>query len=415
MSTVRQLFLVGDSLSAGKVGAHDYAQGGGGSWAEHDADLLANIPDLGPRISAGIRLTETGVTGLNAGEWTGTGAGTSGAATAFDKYPYGHGTYGFGGGSFARTYTVPAWMPPILGFSLYWIDMNDLVHVAGNWSYSINGGAWTAMGQTLAGDNVLKVFYVSATLRAGDTVQIRAATAANVDAYCFPVGIEPYFLPPTTAYGFICHNIAIGGTKLSELINVFTAGDRMALFDSVVAGTGSPIVPRPSAVLLEHINDIKDASVSTWNTNLTSFRTRVSPSGSVPLGVMSPWEVDFSGAYDQTQQTAHRAQTKTTAASFSPAVPVFDIYDEWGKNGWTGNAAVVAAGLLESDGIHENQAGHNDLTPRIFGFLRSKVLTIAGGPSSTQTPGKPAASSVYSARKAAATAYTGSLRPGRGY
>lgn len=390
---VKQLFLVGDSLTAGKLGGHDFAQGGDGSWAEHTRGLLGNIDGLGPLISSGIRLTETAVNGLSLGEWTGGGTWTDVASTdAFDKYPYGHGGYATGS-SFTRTYTVPAWMPPIVGFQLYWIDMNGGGHSGGNWSYKINSGSQTAMGQTLALDNSLNVFYVSTALSAGDTVQIRAANTAGTSVYCLPVGIELFFLPPSTTQGLIVHNMSIGGGKLNTLVAA-TSGDRMAFVDSVKAGTGSPKVPDPDALVMGIINDVQLGNVTTWANDIATFYSRTHNLGT--LGYYSAYEANF-GTYPQSTQTSYRAQTKSSAASHG--IPVLDWYDKLAAYGVTGNAATSAAGFLEADLIHPSQAGHNYLSPLCYWFIRNNVLGL-GTVSEAYTATAKKADVQYSAKKA---------------
>lgn len=391
--TVTRLALVGDSTTQGDNGA--YAAGGQGSWAELIRDRLANVVGIGPLISPGLRNLSLVIlpgTPQNV-EWTTAGAGWTNVVTtdAWDKAPYGKAQYA-NGSTNIRTYTVPNWMPAWHGFAIDWIDYTN----GGNWSYRINGGAWTAMGQTLQNDNAYCRFYITQTMTAGQTIDIRAANAAGTGVGCLPVGIRPFFSAPSTTQGLIVDNYGENGERLHNLA-LATSGDRMAAFDTVRLGTGGAVASTPTITLMGHINDVVIANTTTWATDLTTFRNRVAPLGSV--GFWSLWECN-TGTYNQTQQTNYRAQTKTSAAAFSPAVPVLDIYDLWSSLGFTANAGAVAAGFLIGDAIHESQAGHIDLAPRFYWFVRNNFFSVGNAPSTYTATGKRAAVQ-YSGKQAA--------------
>lgn len=337
--TISQLVLLGDSLTKGAAVGAAYAEGGRGNWAQLVADRLANIPTLGPLLSSGFRHVEV------AAEWAYTGSWTSVVSTdVFDRAPYGHAKYA-NGSSFVLTYTKPA-VRAVVGFSIYWINYA----AGGDWSYRIDGGAWTAMGQTLGGATANKLckFYVASAFTS--TVEIRAANAGGTGVGCLPVGIELFYSDPTVAtQGLIVHNLGVNGEQLHNLVLV-TSGDRMAFLDQVQLGTGSPITNQPNVgVICMHINDVTINNTTTFATDLTTLNTRAQPLGIV--GLMNPWECGLP--VGETVQKNYRAQLKTSAAGFSPAAKVFDHYDNLAANGIGPVVAVsigdvIAAG---SDGV----------------------------------------------------------------
>ncbi len=335
--TIRQLIVTGDSLSAGAVGATLISEGGSGCWPELVADKLGNIAGIGPLLSSGARFVALGDMFGEDAEWVYTGTWTEVASTAWDKLPYGYGRTASGSSNIA-TYTLPRLSRSVVGFAIYWVDYTS----GGNWSYRIDGGAWTNMAQTLANDNVLCKFYVSGTVKS--TVEIRAANAAGTSVGCFPAAIEMFY--STATDGIIVHNLAITGERLNDLVN-YSTGDHMAFWDSVRLGTGSPIDNEPNGgTIMLHLNDVNIDNAATWATDLTTFHTRVSPLG--PVGFMSPWECNPDG-YNVTDQATYRAQTKTTAATLG--VPVLDMYDEWQHAGFGPAADSFGNVFTGSDGV----------------------------------------------------------------
>lgn len=383
----RQLVLPGDSLTEGVQGLFSQGAGGRGCWADFVTELLAAIAGVGPLISSGFRGCHLGDTVLgNIAEWTIPATTTAIVSTdAFDVYPAGVGRWA-NGATKIWTWTKPARYRSIVGFALYWINKTS----GGNWQYRIDGGTWTNMGQTLGGATANKMckFYISTPITT--TLDIRASSDATTGVDCAPAGIEAFYLPPTTSQGLIVHDIAVNASELHDWV-LTTSGDRLAFFDSVQAGSGSPISNTPNAgVSVMHINDTVRNNTTVWNTDLTTFNTRVSPLG--PVGFVNPYECATAN-YPQAQQTSYRAQTKTSAASLG--AKVHDLYDDWVTNGWTGNSAANTAGLL-LDLTHPSQAGHIDIGPRMYWFIRNQILALGAVPTSYPV-----------AAKSATTAFTG--------
>lgn len=375
--TVRQFTFMGDSLTNGDADAASPTEfGGKGSWVQLLTTYLASIPSIGPLIGYGLKLVAADLTK----KWAQTGSWTATVSTdAFDKAPYGLGYYA-SGSSFVLKYTHPTQWQALVGFAVDWVDYA----AGGAWSYRINGGAWTANGQTLQHDNHYCRFYVTAIINPGDTIEFRAADTGGTAAGCFIVGIHPFILAPSTADGLIIHNAGVGRETLHNLV-ASTSGDRLAFLDAVRLGTGSPIASTPNmGAIVEHVNDIHLINnTTTWATDLSTLQARVSPL--CPFGIWTAWELDLT-LDPAADQNAYRAQTKTSAAGFTPVSSVYDVFDAWNSKGFGGsgaqNAKILAAGLiliLAGNAVHESQLGHVDLAERLFGWVRQIYLADYDG------------------------------------
>lgn len=353
---IHTLVVFGDSLAKGSAGGFDFAGGGTGSWVEQVQERLANLQTLGPVISSGCRAVYTA-------QWAQVGTWTRALPSdAFQKCPYNQSYYA-NGVSNTTTFTLPPqWGRPVVGFALYWTDYPG----GGNWQYRVDGGTWTNMGQTLVHDNSLNKFYVPTPV--ASTVDIRGYDG-TADCGTLPVGLEVFYTDPHAVdiQGIIVHNYGAGGNILQNLAFAQT-GDGMAVLDNIKLGTGSPTSSSPTlGTLMLHINDTVLSNLSNWVISLTNLYNRASPLG--PVGFISPWECGSGGA----TQTNFRAQTKTTAAGFSPAAYVLDFYDEWAERGWTGGPAQLSAGLT-LEGTHPTQYGYDLIGERVLGWLRHTVF-----------------------------------------
>lgn len=366
---IKQFIIAGDSLTQGTTYTVGYAQGGNGAWWELVADKIANMPGIGPRISSGIRGQWLGKVGTNPSEWTYAGTWSSVVNTdAWDKLPYG-GTdtsnfnqYGNGSSSIA-TWTKTSTMPSNVGFQLYWVDYTN----GGNWQYRIDGGRWQNVVGTgvtaLAHDNSLNVFYIGTPITS--SLDIRGYDGSS-NVGTFPAGIELFYYPPSTSQGIIFHNIAVNGSRLHELVRK-TSGDRMAIFDSVKAGLGSPLVPTPTAGILQmNINDVQLANVTQWGGDIDLLYQRVGRLA--PMAFLSPWNVSYNDA----QQVLYTA--KTLARATANGCISHDLNADWTQNGWSDDVASQAAGML-GDNLHETQRGHLDIQDRVFQWLRTTMFS----------------------------------------
>lgn len=410
MPAIGRLAILGDSLSQGTVLLPSIAQGGRGCWAELLADALANIQGVGPLISSGKRgcwLGSNGGSFVGDSEVTTAGSWTDVISTdAFYKAPYGTNAApaavaqrSAAGTTATKSWTLPSTWRTAVGYGVTFCDYSG----GGNWSYRSNGGAWTANGQTLHNDNRLTEFYVPVAIAPGQTVDIRAADASGTAAGALPLFIEWFYRDPTlaTTSGLIVDNFSVSGSRLHQMCAT-TSGDPLACLDSITTGTGwgsGSISHTPNlGTFCGHINDFALGSSTNWGTDLSTLQARAAPVG--PLALWNPWECS-AALYNQSDQTAYRLQTKTSAAAFSPVSRVIDLYDMYAAMGITGNAATIAQGfILAADGTHELQAGHLDMWKRFYWFLRNLFFGVGSAQSSYVASGQlPAVA--YSAKRAA--------------
>lgn len=359
--TLRQMVLMGDSLTAGTGPVGQTAssqQGGEGNWSQLVTEYLGNLATVGPVISPGLQMLIRSFAAAGDTQWVKTAGTWPGATTtdAWDKAPYGYSHKAVGG------------LP----------------------KYRVDGGAWINF-PTVTLNNSYHRFHVASPIIS--TLQIANQTESSIATWTKPVfwrpvlefsidyvaiptdtcivGMTPYFVtsPQTVSQGLIVHNLSANGQRLNNQC-ASTGGDRFAFFDSVVLD-GSAMSHAPNAgVTLMHINDTAINNATTWAANLTTFFNRVHTLG--PVIFISPWECSYP-TFPQAAQTAYRAQTKTTAATLG--AQVIDFYDLWAGNGWIGVQAAQDAGLLV-DATHETQDGHVDMSPRIYWHIRQNVLSL---------------------------------------
>lgn len=395
--SVLQIAIGADSIGRGHIGGFDYEGGGLGNYEEQVADRLANISGIGPVIGPGCKLMYTD--GVRVGSWTGTVS-----TDVFDRAIFGTAYYSAGGSGTTITWNVPAHWRPIVGFCVYWIDYTN----AGDFQYSVDGGAWVNMGQTINNNNKLKKFYVASAITS--SVAFRAYNGAT-SVGCMVAFIEPFFVDPRSATtGVIVHNLGYAGNYLINFAGLSSSGDRLAWFDDVTLGTGSPPSNRPSICIFGTFSNdcaLAPASTTDWVTELTAVRNRVSSYASVGfINVYEQGGVRLDGTNcTGADQATWRAALASTAASFS--CPVLDIYSEWSKMGYTGFAGAVVAGFMNNGGVdtlHLSQIGDNDVANRLYWLIRNNFLSVGNTP--TVYPQKAKAASVAYTAKAASKAYT---------
>ncbi len=360
---ITQFASLGDSLTQGTVpfgpGGPSTYQGGLGCYLELAAERIGHRPDVGPLISPGFRQVHLG--GAADNEWLATGPWTQTTTTdLFDRAPFGRAFYSIDA-SALNTFTYLNYWRPIVGFDLFWIDYTKTGSVGGDWQYSLDGGTnWTNMGQTILHDQKLKKFYVNSPITS--TLKIRPFDGVSAVG-ALPVGIIPYFVDPrTVTKGFIWHNLGSGGQTLQGNCNPATSGDRLAWFDDVTLGSGSPISHQPSLITVMFINDVNfsGGTSTTWGTALDALWTRFNSYASMLF--MSPYETS-PPFYNITTQAGLRSKTKAIAASHSQQN--LDIYDEWAALNIVANAGADTQGFLY-DATHESQSAMVDIGERLF-------------------------------------------------
>lgn len=344
---ISQIFLAGDSLTLRTLGDYSNAFLGPGNWPDLFTEVLATRLKL-PVLTSGIR----GVHLVS--EWAYSAGFTDVLTTdAFDKAPYNCSTtvparYG-NGATKTLTWTKPPGLRLLIGFNLYLVDKTG----SGEISYSIDGGSFTNTGQTFIQDNKILKFYVNTPITS--SLVIRCADAAGVAHDGLVIGIEAVYSLAST--GLIVHDIAVTGQLLHNLV-LATSGDRMAIFDSVKYGTGSPVTVGPTlGIVLLHLNDNSLGNTGTYNTDIGAFKTRV---GSLaPIATINPWECLLYAFFTQAN---YRTQMKTTCTALGLPAPL-DIFDQWTTQGWGDGSAgsqeppLLAAGMT-IDGTHQTAIGN---------------------------------------------------------
>ena len=348
---IRHIVCVGDSITSGKVGGFNYANGKKGSWPERFSTAVSHA--IGPDVGYGFR-------GLwlrdgfqpewkEVGTWTGTSRNDP-----FDVCPFAEGRRSNGGALTTLTWNRPSPVT-VAGFDLYWFNMQG----AGNWQYRVDNGAWVNMNQPLVtADNKLHKFYV------GQSVQTKVDVRAyNGSSACLaPIGgIGIYAADPNTALGLIVHNLGAGGQFLSDLVRS-SNGDPLAWFDAVVSNPLSLSI-QPDLVIAMFSNDVIQHNLTFWKDNLTKLVNRVRLYADVLL--MIPYE---RGGYSPTVQAQYRTATRNVAADRRCAV--LDLYAAYAAAGATGFDAANRAGLMLDD-LHPSQIGHNDISARVWRLLRT--------------------------------------------
>ena len=349
--SIRHIVCIGDSITSGKVGGYNYANGKKGSWSERLSTATAHA--IGPSLGFGFR----GVwlrTGLQP-EWKTTGTWIETVATdPFDVGLFGDGIRSGGGASATLVWTRPSPVT-VAGFDLYWFNMAN----AGNWQYRVDHGAWVNMNQVRSpADNKMHKFYVGQPVQT--SVEVRAYNGSS--ACVAPIaGIGLYSADPNTNSGLIVHNAGAGAEFLSDLVKT-TSGDRLSWFDSVVSNPVSLAI-RPDLVLSMFSNDVTQNNVTSWRANLIKLVKRLHPYADIVL--MNPYE---RGGFSPAVQGQYRSTTTSVATAYSCAV--LDLYVAYAAAGAEGWAAANRAGLM-LDNLHPSQLGHNDISARVWRLLRT--------------------------------------------
>lgn len=363
----------GDSLWQG-LDAFPLAAGGGGTFPELAAAELCSL--TGRELAGpGLRGFWRDLAGHTDGEWTHTGTWTINLdSDAFNKAPYGR---GFTGTTITDTSTFNAihHTQPIVDGCVWWID--PAVVGAGRPQYNLDGAGWVQFPDAPVGDNSLNKWRLNAPVNT--SISFRCFDGSGNVVAMPSVGFEPFYINPDNWPGrrlLIYHNFAVGGARLHQMVGA-AGGDPMACVRAVKLGSGNPPQTYPNAgATVQQINDDlyvgalgQAPALAQWNTDLVAWNTIMALLG--PTMFLSPWEC-LPATYATADQTAFRAQTKSTAAALS-LPPVLDNYDAYAAVGITGNAAMTANGLL-ADGTHPAQLCHLQMVPRLFGLLQRYAL-----------------------------------------
>jgi hypothetical protein len=334
-------------------------------WAQRLAVMLSGGLD-GGLLSYGFRGVWIDWTFSHNGRFDPVGSASFppvGPGSLSDVVPWGQGRLATAtnpGG--VATWTKPAWMTrPLTGGYLYWIDDPAV----GQFSYRVNGGAWSAMPSARLRDHKLKRFWIGGNIR---VLSVRNATTNSAATGCGLAGFEPWTAPRGTTNGFILHNLAMPGQYSGDFIYA-SSGDPLAFLDSVVDETGD-VLCNADLFGVMFVNDTQprstDYSATKARYNAIVDRMRAYADGFI-LAYVEQGGSRLNGPLGTAAtQSALRDAGRTVSANRGLAF--INLYDALAAEGVTGFAQAAAAGFL-SDSVHPSQLLHDDIAARVFRML----------------------------------------------
>lgn len=273
-------------------------------------------------------------------EWTTAGSWTKSTnSDAWDKAPWGE-AYTASGSSAVKTWTKSSEVTGTINrFELFVVDGAS----SANFSYRIDGGAWTNVSNTWNQNNSLDTITINSPVTS--TVEVRAANAAGTSVNVYLVGISVYF----QAGGLVVHNLG----KRSDTIITFTrstTGDWGAWLDLV----------QPDLVIIEDSNHgVYINNPTEFAVDLNQLVDRVQAYADVVFFVVP----EQNNGRDVTMQSNYRQRMRDVA--YQRNATVFDLSFAWGNY-----ATASGNGLWYPPvGVHPSDTGHTDISTRIQRLL----------------------------------------------
>jgi hypothetical protein len=249
-----------------------------------------------------------------------------------------NGTWLGNGATAIQTWTRPIDCPAISSFDLYVCDGSG----AGNFSYSVDGGAYTNVAATWAGLNALKKISIATAVTS--TVAVRAANAAGTAVNTYLVGIEPR----CSTTGVKVHDVSASGAFSNQFIRTAATGN-------VGDWTQWLLMEQPQLVFMNFVNDL-----TIWGgSHPADFQQRYDDFGALVTGyggtVVYYRYFEFSdgtGGASPTyaNQDDAGARIKTVAQKYGG-----HFYDLKAIHG--NFATVTAASIIGSDSTHPTPKG----------------------------------------------------------
>lgn len=238
------------------------------------------------------------------------------------------------------TWTKPVWVrEAITSFYLWVVDGAS----SGNFSYSIDGGAYTDVSGTWTQGNALTRILVNSSVTS--TVAIRGATAAGVAQTMYLVGIEPI-----TGTGAQLHDFTASAEAITYSVGLPVVSNDPGAFIDLI---------QPDVLVHMWTNDLQAAWYgSAIGTNLAYYATRMASNGGI-IVPMSFWGQD-RGA-DNANNAPMAAQYQTAADNAgSVHINLFDIYGDY--------TAVNALGYM-ADTLHPSDLGSTVVAKNLWRLL----------------------------------------------
>ena len=301
------------------------------------------------KMRAAWGIDGTGFLGTWRDEWAFTGTWTD--STANDLwgqgpyitgiYPYVNTQQGVGSGSVA-TFTLPDWLreaplsSPNVGVILYMVDGAS----SANFSYSVDGGAWTDTAATWTQDSKMK--RVNLAVTPTSTVAVRAANAAGTSATIYLSGIEI----KTSLNGATLHDVSASAEGLYSTAYNAGVADAMGFLDLL----------QPQATVVSYTNDLADPFYNTTRigTDLDYIVARSTYGIVIP---MMFWGQDRLYADPRFPDTAAIYDSKATSGAY---------IDLWDRYGYYANVSTLG---YMADTLHPNDAGSREIARVLWRIL----------------------------------------------
>ena len=253
--------------------------------------------------------------------------------------PYGNTQQGVGSTAVA-TFTLPRWLrEPAISVVLYMVDGVS----SNNFSYSVDGGAWTDTAATWTQDSKMK--RVNLAVTPTSTIAVRAATAAGTSRTIYLSGIEI----KTSLNGATLHDVSGSGEGLySTAYNNAVGGlaDAMGFLDLV----------QPQATVVSYTNDLEGSlyDIDRIGTDLDYIVARSTYGIVIP---MMFWGQDRTDAATRFPATATVYNSKATSGAY------IDLWDRYG------NYSTVLGLVYMADTLHPNDAGSRQIAQVLWRML----------------------------------------------
>ena len=250
------------------------------------------------------------------------------------------------GSTAVATFTLPRWLreaplsSPNVGVILYMVDGVS----SNNFSYSVDGGAWTDTAATWTQNSKMK--RVNLVVTPTSTIAVRAATAAGTSRTIYLSGIEI----KTSLNGATLHDVSGSGEGLYSTAYNNAAGglaDAMGFLDLL----------QPKATVVAYTNDF-DPSFYGDGTRIGTDLDYIVARSTYGLVIpMMFWGQDRTNASTIFPAAATTYNSKGTSGAY---IDLFGTYGDY--------TAVAALGYM-ADTVHPNDAGSREIARVLWRYL----------------------------------------------
>ena len=241
------------------------------------------------------------------------------------------------GSSSVATFTLPGWLrEAAISVVLYMVDGVS----SNNFSFSVDGGAWTDTAATWTQDSKMK--RVNLAVTPASTIAVRAANAAGTSRTIYLSGIEI----KTSLDGATLHDVSASAESLASTAFNSGVADAMGFLDLL----------QPQATVVSYTNDLADPFYNTTRigTDLDYIVARSTYGIVIP---MMFWGQDRPDAATRFPAVAAIYDSKATSGAY------IDLWDRYGDY-----TTVSALGYM-ADTFHPNDAGSRQIARVLWRML----------------------------------------------